>query len=113
MAQKTKRGPTFIAGLVFGVFLILAIGIAERRLSSPGSTEPLSWNTGANADIARTLKKHDIQGCDQQMRWRLTQGYAQEFVVQCAPDGKYNVEYLVGAASERIEGPFRLGGSSK
>jgi hypothetical protein len=114
MALETNRTPTWIVCFVIGVVLILAVVIAKSFVSSPDSAEPENWNweTVANADIARTLTKNEIKGCGE-MRWRATEGYTQEFVVQCAPKGKFSVEYMVGAASETVKGPFRPGGASK
>ena len=92
MALETNRTPTWIVCFLIGVVLILAVVFAKSFVSSPDSAEPENWNweTGGHADITRTLTKNEIKGCGE-MRWRATYGYTQEFVVQCAPKGKFNV----------------------
>jgi hypothetical protein len=74
--------------------------------------DPSAWRSGGEGfmSVARILAQNNILGCGQ-MRWQPNTQQKSEYIVQCAPNGEYNVEYQVFTAIEKVEGPFRPGGT--
>ena len=79
--------------------------------SLPSSVEniyPAPWKTDLRTDIASTLGKKQIQGCNK-FRYRQRLGGLNEYVVQCTPDGGTNwVTYFVWPGSDGIRGPAKF-----
>jgi hypothetical protein len=107
-------GCLIIAGLLL-IFVVIPKCLFVSSDPPPAGAGSQSWSTGINVPISRVFFRKQIRGCHQK-RWRLAPDqksmYIMEYIVQCAPDGKkYNVEYLVFPALDKVSGPYQPGGA--